>query len=59
MVWVLIQIQIQGELEDHFFTIHEFIYYMNSCMFLHIIHEFEYYMSTYIIQICMLYEFIE
>ncbi len=40
-------------------NIHEFIYCMNLCMFLHIIHEFEFYMNLYGIRIRITYEFIE
>ncbi len=58
MVWVLIRIQIQVELEDHF------VIYMNSyntwirvCFC--ILHEFGYYMNLHAIWICVTYEFSE
>ena len=39
--------------------IHAFIYYMNLCMFLHIIHEFGYNMNSFVIRIRITYKFIE
>jgi hypothetical protein len=53
MVWVLIRILIQGELEDHF------VLYMNSYMFWHIIYEFICYTKSYAIQIHITDEFIK